>query len=238
MLLFTDGGICSNFPIHFYDSPLPRWPTLAIALDSSGDPARGSVTVDRTAEASAPSAPPRKLADALGRIFQTAGGWRDQVQTSLPGYRERVCTVRLTKALGGFNFEMARDDVAGAMLLGRDAGTLLCGENIDGPDRERATPFDEEEHRYRRFLVAYARLEETLDGLARTWLESSDAWRELAQTHVSPEIEQSADQRAAIALAVSAIQDRAELLKAPIPPLRMRYNVPQPPTNLRVTPRE
>jgi len=29
---FSDGGICSNFPIHFFDSPLPRWPTFAINL--------------------------------------------------------------------------------------------------------------------------------------------------------------------------------------------------------------
>lgn len=29
---FSDGGICSNFPVHFFDSPLPRWPTFAINL--------------------------------------------------------------------------------------------------------------------------------------------------------------------------------------------------------------
>src|SRR5216683_1620455 len=27
---FSDGGISSNFPIHFFDSPLPRWPTFGI----------------------------------------------------------------------------------------------------------------------------------------------------------------------------------------------------------------
>jgi hypothetical protein len=29
---FSDGGICSNFPIHFFDSPIPGWPTFAINL--------------------------------------------------------------------------------------------------------------------------------------------------------------------------------------------------------------
>ncbi len=29
---FSDGGVCSNFPIHFFDAPLPRWPTLSIDL--------------------------------------------------------------------------------------------------------------------------------------------------------------------------------------------------------------
>ena len=29
---FSDGGICSNFPIHFFDSPIPQWPTFGINL--------------------------------------------------------------------------------------------------------------------------------------------------------------------------------------------------------------
>src|SRR5262249_20510957 len=29
---FSDGGISSNFPIQFFDSPLPRWPTFGIDL--------------------------------------------------------------------------------------------------------------------------------------------------------------------------------------------------------------
>ncbi|MEH2623782.1 putative acylesterase/phospholipase RssA [Bradyrhizobium sp. AZCC 1719] len=30
--LFCDGGICSNFPIHLFDSPIPSWPTFGISL--------------------------------------------------------------------------------------------------------------------------------------------------------------------------------------------------------------
>lgn len=29
---FSDGGICSNFPLHLFDSPLPKWPTFGINL--------------------------------------------------------------------------------------------------------------------------------------------------------------------------------------------------------------
>ncbi|HYJ46232.1 MAG TPA: patatin-like phospholipase family protein, partial [Pyrinomonadaceae bacterium] len=32
--LFSDGGISSNFPIHFFDKALPRWPTFGINLAS------------------------------------------------------------------------------------------------------------------------------------------------------------------------------------------------------------
>ncbi len=31
---FSDGGITSNLPVHFFDSALPRWPTFAINLQS------------------------------------------------------------------------------------------------------------------------------------------------------------------------------------------------------------
>ena len=30
---FSDGGIASNFPVHFFDAPLPTRPTFAIDLD-------------------------------------------------------------------------------------------------------------------------------------------------------------------------------------------------------------
>ncbi len=29
---FSDGGLCSNFPVHFFDSPLPSHPTFAVNL--------------------------------------------------------------------------------------------------------------------------------------------------------------------------------------------------------------
>src|SRR5262249_39844098 len=29
---FSDGGISSNFPIHFFDSPIPNWPTFGLDL--------------------------------------------------------------------------------------------------------------------------------------------------------------------------------------------------------------
>src|SRR5207247_10138276 len=29
---FSDGGITSNFPIHFFDGPIPRWPTFGLNL--------------------------------------------------------------------------------------------------------------------------------------------------------------------------------------------------------------
>ena len=30
----SDGGLCSNFPIHLFDSFLPKWPTFGISLQT------------------------------------------------------------------------------------------------------------------------------------------------------------------------------------------------------------
>jgi predicted acylesterase/phospholipase RssA len=248
--LFTDGGICSNFPIHFYDGLLPGWPTLAIALEPSPDPRTSDVRIDRSRTRPAPRPQPLSLGDALGSIFQTAGGWRDQVQTSLPGYRERVCVVSLSKKQGGFDFHMAREHIRGAMIRGMEAGRLLCNKPVPGK-----LPFDEREHRFRRFLVAYARLEETLGGLARNWLYGKvdgKTWPEFIRDYASsgseppctrsPEFPQTAepakpDKIAAILRAVDAVAGLAPQLEDRAP-LRTQYDVPEPPTNLRVTPRE
>jgi predicted acylesterase/phospholipase RssA len=42
---FADGGLASNFPIHFFDKPVPRWPTFGVFLaskSSNNDPQKGS----------------------------------------------------------------------------------------------------------------------------------------------------------------------------------------------------
>jgi len=35
---FSDGGLCSNFPVHFFDSALPRWPTFGLSLEDRKPP--------------------------------------------------------------------------------------------------------------------------------------------------------------------------------------------------------
>jgi hypothetical protein len=38
-LWFSDGGITSNFPVHFFENPLPRWPTFSLNLGVHPDDA-------------------------------------------------------------------------------------------------------------------------------------------------------------------------------------------------------
>jgi predicted acylesterase/phospholipase RssA len=249
--LFTDGGICSNFPIHFYDGLLPSWPTLAIALEPSEDPESSDVLIDRSTAPPPPRHAPLNLAGVLGLVLQTMGGWRDKVQTSLPGYRERVCVVSLSRKQGGFDFDMAPNDIAGAMLRGLEAGQLLCGRPIQrhGQESTAHPHFDLEEHRYRRFLVAYARLEETLGALAANWLDTrfgDKRWPEVINAYLGdgaqtlspefPQVHPSGNKIANIRKAITYVDGLAGGLRDQ--QLRMQYDVPEPPTNLRVTPRE
>jgi predicted acylesterase/phospholipase RssA len=115
-LCFTDGGVCSNLPIHLFDSPLPAWPTFAINLRE--DLPAGSPDSDRVV-------PPRRGRSYQGErydissdptlkatlsflvaIVSTMQNWRDALQRSAPGFRERVFTVRHTAKEGGMNLDM------------------------------------------------------------------------------------------------------------------------------------
>ena len=54
---FSDGGIVSNFPVHFFDAPLPTRPTFAIDLTASIPIIRGARTRPTTS-----TCPPRTSA--------------------------------------------------------------------------------------------------------------------------------------------------------------------------------
>jgi predicted acylesterase/phospholipase RssA len=46
---FSDGGVCANLPVHFFDAPLPTRPTFAIDLEDSRRTARRAATSPKTA---------------------------------------------------------------------------------------------------------------------------------------------------------------------------------------------
>lgn len=189
-VLFSDGGISSNFPIHFFDALLPRRPTFAISLDDKSD-----VKVEATDETASPETVAREEAvpgndgrvrlnmdpkkgqwipikqiDGIfafaGSIVYAAKDWQDQIQSTLSGYRERIARVYLTEDEGGLNLAMGPATIHDLVNYGRRAGDLLVGRSNAEGDVE---PFDFEEHRWRRFLVAFAVLEDTLGRASDVW---------------------------------------------------------------------
>jgi predicted acylesterase/phospholipase RssA len=136
---FSDGGITSNFPVHFFDSPVPRWPTFAINLR----PFHRCHPRDAKTECNNVWMPKtnqtrkewwtvwdnrkgfRKLSGFCASIAQTTRNWRDNAQASIPGYGDRIVHISHTDQEGGLNLYMSKKVIESLSERGRCAGELL-----------------------------------------------------------------------------------------------------------------
>ncbi|HJV14204.1 MAG TPA: hypothetical protein VJ625_09960 [Propionibacteriaceae bacterium] len=127
-LWFSDGGITSNFPVHFFDNALPRWPTVSLNLDIHPHEAPHQ-DIWLPQDWDDLNIPVKTLGDsgvAFGKsIFNTAMSWRDSMQSALPGYRNRIAQVRTSRGEGGTNLFMPREVIASLALRGVLAGARL-----------------------------------------------------------------------------------------------------------------
>jgi hypothetical protein len=85
----------------------------------------------------------------VGAIFSTAQNFRDNMQTRLPSYRERIVQIWLEPHEGGLNLAMSPETIRGMEEKGKQAG-------------EKLRHLDFQEHRWVRFLVLMAELEKGL----------------------------------------------------------------------------
>ncbi|WP_437932308.1 patatin-like phospholipase family protein [Sorangium sp. So ce291] len=157
---FSDGGIASNFPIHFFDRWLPDRPTFGISLASSDDESAGpSLPEARNTRATRPMWEPiESLRSFLWSIIDTSMGFRDGMQSELPSYRERIVQIPLAAGQGGLNLAMAPDVIKDMQRKGTEAGRLL------------ATEFKFDQHRWVRFCVLTEHLERELVPLKELFL--------------------------------------------------------------------
>ena len=180
---FTDGGLCANLPVHFFDRALATEPTFAVNLQQ-----RASVEDDATDEGGLYNSDvPYRNNDGLGRAWNvwerepngetgqptltkfvgalasTLMGWVDNEALRMPGYRDRIATIFHTKDEGGMNLNMSGTTVERLAARGRSAGGKLA-DKFTGPFPEGAVQtngFDN--HRW-------IRLRDSLAGLGE-WLE-------------------------------------------------------------------
>jgi len=153
--LLSDGGIGSNFPVHFFDSWFPRRPTFAIDLARYPDDGTGDVFMlpDPREPAIPRWQPVDSLFAFLGDIKDTMQNWRDTMQSELPGFRDRVCQIRFEPGQGGLHLNMEEADITTLVKRGRQAG------------REILRTFTDqhwEQHRYVRYLTLMAQLQDNL----------------------------------------------------------------------------
>ena len=122
---FTDGGFCSNFPVHLFDAALPSRPTFAINLgrfsddnDLDLDDESRNVQWARNNEEGLDTpfvAIPERGTAAIGGFasaaINTARNWQDSSQLTQPGYRDRIVRVQQTKREGGLNLHMPQGTI-------------------------------------------------------------------------------------------------------------------------------
>lgn len=188
---FSDGGICSNFPVHFFDSPVPRWPTFAIDLRKlprgrkpsddecenvtmpADNDARGDDWWTRWEER--PSS--GRLAAFCGSIMRTMQNWVDTTQSHVQGYRDRIVHIEHSHSEGGLNLTMPRDAIERLSARGECGGDLLRSRFALPP--ETASPLTWENQRWIRYRSFMQLLEETLVNLRTGCIEHLPADRSI-----------------------------------------------------------
>jgi hypothetical protein len=191
---FSDGGITSNFPLHRFDSLLPRWPTLGINLqttDESGLPQRRRLRTrekgnyvylasNRSAgildlwnnfdkgETKSPGflgPDGSKLLGFAKGIFDSAQSWHDNSFLTLPSFRDRVAEIWLTPEEGGLNLDMDSDTIERLVQRGRKSGVEIAERFSDVPSEESMSW---QGHRWARFRSGIAGLMESALELKQT----------------------------------------------------------------------
>ncbi len=230
--LFSDGGLSSNFPIHFFDRMLPGRPTFAISLDEYDERRNqhGGAWLPASAHSGVelPVMPFQGVIGFLMRLVDSAKDWQDYLQGTLPGYRERIAHVVLKPEEGGLNLAMDEETIKRLAGYGQTAGEIL---------RDK---FDLDSHRWRRFLVAMARMEETLDDIAKAYeggQDGSEAFGKFLDRYAkhSGSYSQSAAILNLLLVRGQELASRGVGWRAP-PKIRDGH-IPRPPTDLRISPK-
>jgi predicted acylesterase/phospholipase RssA len=148
---FSDGGICSNFPIHLFDSALPLWPTFGIKLENEivcyrdlkpdlsenpcvyktdknrfflpemNEDGRG----DNWIRFDDKEDGSKKIVGFTLGLLNAARNWRDSMLTRAPGVRDRIVRVYLKDTEGGLNLNMGDNLIKGLSSIGEEAAELL-----------------------------------------------------------------------------------------------------------------
>ena len=115
-------------------------------------PARAAVPADWTAIAG--------MWDFLTALWDAARNYRDNTQSALASYRERIAQVRLGPQEGGLNLRMPASVLHGMDAKGAAAGAAFIGFYGDpaGPDAQADRRW--QEHRWVRLRVLAAQLEQ------------------------------------------------------------------------------
>jgi deferrochelatase/peroxidase EfeB/predicted acylesterase/phospholipase RssA len=168
----SDGGLCSNFPIHLFDAFVPMWPTFGISLEARGTvrpnegywlpqtESQGRADTWNRAIDDSPGALAR-LGSFIVSLWLAAWHWNDSTMVRMPWVRDRVVRIFLEPGEGGINIRMSAEQIMKlAKVYGAPAAQAFVAKFAypDGPGWT--------EHRWVRFNALLVALRERIQNLA------------------------------------------------------------------------
>jgi predicted acylesterase/phospholipase RssA len=168
---FSDGGLTSNFPLHFFDVPLPLRPTFginlhpaAVSMSEDDEPSRLVYMPSRNASGIGFAArfndferEKGSVVGFFGALFDTARNWGDTELMAMPGYRDRIVHVGLRPGEGGLNLKMPKKAIREVAERGERAGEMLTDRFGRNPSPNIELTWDN--HRWIRYRSLMAGLE-------------------------------------------------------------------------------
>jgi predicted acylesterase/phospholipase RssA len=158
---FSDGGIASNFPMHFFDAPWPRRPTFGLNLDKEHPDYPGEM-VWRPQKALSGIFPrshePTTMVGFISAVVRTMQNWVDASQITMPGFRDRVTELRTGEGEGGLNLRMKKELIDKLAKRGSSAALEFAD-------------FDFSLHQWIRYRAAMNALSESFDMMDTRWHE-------------------------------------------------------------------
>ncbi|MER9254548.1 patatin-like phospholipase family protein [Mesorhizobium sp. M0598] len=198
---FSDGGLTSNFPIHFFDSPIPSRPTFCLNLIDYGVGAP-TVAADGSQEDQSHEHPAGKaIAQPRDerRSAKSRPEWSDNQMLMAPGIRDRIVNIALREDEGGLNLDMDAKVLSDLDLRGRAAG-LLIAARFD-PEAKRDPESGEENvqffanHRWVRFRNVMAAFEDISRRFATSRRRSDKAAADRGESLLDQMIQGSAEEK-------------------------------------------
>jgi predicted acylesterase/phospholipase RssA len=193
LVWFSDGGICSNFPLHLFDSALPRWPTFGLNLretraDRSYTNSQDHVWMPTKNVSGIIPQEWKRWGNSftagftfVGSIVDAARNWTDTLQTMVPGYRDRIAHIYLSPEQGGLNLNMPTPTVAEISEYGSVAATLLADRYLRGIQDGLPTPMTWDNQRWIRYRSVMELLGEFLSKFRRSFQNPEPGDRSYAE---------------------------------------------------------
>lgn len=185
---FSDGGVCSNFPVHLFDRLLPVRPTFAINLKYG----EGSKELESRVEiakshrsglrgewrslARGEEDPRGSMFEFVGALLSTMQNWADNSMLKVPGYRDRIVHLHLTPDEGGINLDMSPTQIADLSRWGREAGETLVERFTNREAKGKVLSWDN--HRWARLRSTLSFLQDEIEEVVKSYrLARQHEWR-------------------------------------------------------------